>query len=88
MDPEELGRLGEVWQAEACEREMALHGEELGELRQLSEDDFVARYDACLRAARKARPPEVSRDFLERAQAYAAELVRREAQIRPTGWKR
>lgn len=78
MDPEQLRRLSENWQAEARERATALHREELGKLRQLSEDALVTRHDECLRAARETGKQEVQRDYLDRAKAYAAELVRRE----------
>ena len=81
VDPETLRSLSETWEAEARERATARHREELEELRQLSEDELVISHDECLRAARKTLKQDVRQEFLERAQAYAAELVRRESAI-------
>jgi hypothetical protein len=56
-----------------------LHGERIGELRALTNEQVREKYDAHVDEARSSRKQGVRLVWLERAQVYADELARREA---------
>jgi hypothetical protein len=55
-----------------------LRGEGLPELRRMSEDELMVRYDACMSEAYRASLLDERMLFMERAQRYAGELTRKE----------
>ena len=55
-----------------------LRGEGMAELRRLSEDELMVRYDACMVEAHGADLLDLRMLFMERARRYADELRRRE----------
>ena len=68
-------------QQERYERQLGLlRGERISELRRISPEELIEKYDANVAEARRSNKLGVRSQWLGRAQLYADELARREAQ--------